>query len=81
MSSTMISFFQLPGPSKVDDRLSRRSGNYEPPRVLSETELLLETDLAASVWQMMNIEIVGQGMKGLYFEEGDIVTDDNYWGD
>ena len=78
----MIKTNQSIGHPNENDHSTLHEGNYEPPRVLSETQLALETNLlAGSIWTTMNIEIAGQGMKGLYFEEGDIVTDDNYWGD
>ena len=78
----MIHSNQSFGRPKEDDQSTLHKGNYEPPRVFLETRLALETNLlGASIWQTMNIEIAGQGMQGLYFEEGDIVTDNNYWGD
>ncbi len=56
--------------------------SYESPRVQSETAVQLESDLlAGSIMYSSWVEIAGQGMRGLYFEEGDIVTDDNYWGE
>lgn len=78
----MICIHQQFGHSSENDRLSLHKGTYEPPRVSSETELALETDLlAGSIWQTMSIEIAGQGMQDLYFEEGDLDMDYSYWGD
>ena len=55
---------------------------YVSPCVLSEQEILLETNLlGGSISYSSWVEIAGQGMQGLYFEQGDIVTDSNYWGE
>ena len=78
----MISILQNDGHSRENDRKSRKNRGYEAPCVHSETEILLETNLlGGSIVYSSWVEIAGQGMTGLYFEEGDIVTDDNFWGE
>ena len=78
----MIVVAKLLDHSGENGQVSRKNRSYEPPSVHSETEILLETNLlGASIVYSSWIEIAGQGMQGLYFEEGDIVTDDNYWGE
>ena len=80
--STMISIIQNYGHPRENERVCRKNRDYESPRVQSETEVQLESDLlAGSIMYSSWVEIAGQGMRGLYFEEGDIVTDDNYWGE
>jgi hypothetical protein len=78
----MIVFAKQSGHSVGNGRIPREKGSYAPPRVSSETEILLEENLlGGSIMYSTWVEIAGQGMKGLYFENGDIVTDDNYWGE
>ena len=54
---------------------------YSAPRVLMETELLIEEDLlTASVSYSSMVETAGQLNDG-YYEDGEIVSVDNVWSD
>ena len=78
----MSYFFQNNDYSCENNQASLNKKGYKVPCDQLETEILLETNLlGASIVYSSWVEIAGQGMQGLYFEEGDIVTDDNYWGE
>jgi hypothetical protein len=65
------------------DSKIKRSGkvSYMAPRIMTEAEALLEQALlASSIYQRSAIETAGQENAG-YFENGEIVSTDNYWGD
>jgi hypothetical protein len=48
---------------------------------MTESDALLEQNLlASSIYQRSAIETAGQENAG-YFENGEIVSTDNYWGD